>query len=116
MSNYEAAGRLLTIMLATTSPLGGAGRAAHSLHAWGRLGGGWAIEWTGGPHAEEVLDNLIGLSDDPDQTILNPGDVVPLDLDDHGLAVQVCGEVFTLRPVNTIGMDKVIEGAFARRT
>lgn len=103
--SYETIGRLLTCLLDYTSLA--RTTAVRGLHVWPTLGGGCAVEWTGGPHAAEVLQELEALAADDDVcSVLSPGDITGAQEYGAGaVRLHVRGIPFSLRPVDTVGID-----------
>ena len=101
--SYETFGRLMTLIF-DMSPLRGS--TATGISVWERLGGGFAVSWTGGPHAAEILTALEELAADDDlTTVVSPGDVADVVLGDGTATLRLRGVVVELRPHDTIGVQ-----------
>lgn len=74
---------------------------------WARLGGGFAVSWTGGPHAREIADELVAIADDDAvSNVLLPGDVVVLAPTASGrLMLSVRGMPVELEGLDTTGAE-----------
>jgi hypothetical protein len=111
---YETLGRVLRCMF----DLGATLRTptARAFHFWRRLEGGYAMEWTGGPHAVEVLAELEALAADDEVTgALSPGDITEAEEYSPGaVSFRVRGVLFQLRPVDTIGVEADREQVLSR--
>ena len=101
--SYETFGRLMTLIF-DMSPLSGS--TATGISVWERLGGGFAVSWTGGPHAAEVVAALEGLADDDDvTTVVSPGDVTDVVQHDGAAMLRLRDVVVELRPHETVGVE-----------
>ncbi len=102
-ASYEAFGRLMTLIF-DMSPLSGS--TATGLSVWERLGGGFGVSWTGGPHAAEVVTALARLAADNEvTTIVSPGDITDVVVGDDTAQMRLCDVVIELRPHDTIGVE-----------
>ena len=102
-ASYETFGRLMTLIF-DMSPLSGSTAAGVSV--WERLGGGFGVSWTGGPHAAEVVAALTGLAaDDEVTTVVSPGDVTDIVVDEDAAFLRLRDVVVELRPHDTIGVE-----------
>ena len=100
--SYETFGRLMTLLL-HGGPLGGS-TTAGELNAWEKLGGGFAVSWTRGPHAAEVARVLRVLADDDEATdVLRSGDVTDVVDREGTVTMRVRGLPVDLRPDDTLG-------------
>ena len=106
--HYEAFGRLMTALFDSGSP--GIMEGAKRFYFWETMHDGFSLSWERGPHAGEVVQELVDLAADNEVThALRPGDVVWLhkgDTDPGGYtSADVCGVRFLLRPTDTIGHE-----------
>jgi hypothetical protein len=101
---FEIFGRLATAIFDITSLRGS---TARGVNVWVRLGGGFAVSWTGGPHAREIADELVAIADDEAMTdVLLPGDVVNPDPTAGGrLILSVRGMPVELEGLDTTGIS-----------
>lgn len=105
---FETIGRFLTCLLDMTSV--GHTTEVRGLHVWQIYEGGLAVEWTGGPHAREILEELrLFAADDAATTVLSPGDISDVEEIGTGVQFRVAGILFQLRPVETIGVAALDE-------
>jgi hypothetical protein len=69
------------------------------------------VEWTGGPHAIEVIGELETLAaDDEVTTVLSPRDIT--DVEEYvpgAVKFRVRGIPFALRPLDTVGVEAELE-------
>ena len=106
--SFETIGRLMSYLLSFTSV--GQTTEVRGLHFWHTPGGGCAVEWTGGPHAHEVLQELQLFAVDNEMThVLSPGDISDVKEIYSGIQFKFAEIPFQLRPVETIGIEAVRE-------
>lgn len=102
---FETIGRVLDLLLGHTA----AARttSVSGLHTWQRRGGGCVVEWTGGPHAREVVEEMQMLADDDEvTTTLCPGDITDVTEYRSGdVRFRARGVLFELRGIDTIGIE-----------
>jgi hypothetical protein len=112
--SFETIGRFLSCLLSFTSVR--QTTEVRGLHIWHTPGGGCAVEWTGGPHAHEVLQELQLFAVDNQIThMLSPGDISDVEEIYSGIQFKFTGIPFQLRPVETIGIEAVREKELIRR-
>lgn len=114
--HYEVLGRLMSALFDTGAP--GILEGAKNFRFWETASGGFSLSWDRGPHALEVVNELLELASDGEHTrLFQPGDVVFVH---NGVAdlrlyttVDVQNVRILLRPYDTIGHEAAVAEAFA---
>uniref|UniRef100_UPI003F495DDE hypothetical protein n=1 Tax=Amycolatopsis sp. CA-096443 TaxID=3239919 RepID=UPI003F495DDE len=117
--HYEVLGRLMSALFDTGAP--GILEGAKNFRFWETLEGGFSLTWDRGPHAMEVVDELLHLASDDERThVLRPSDVVFVhngDADPSRYStVDIQNVRILLRPNDTIGREAAVAEAFAALT
>ncbi|MGY6657638.1 hypothetical protein ACXIZN_36305 [Amycolatopsis sp. TRM77291] len=108
-------GRLMSALFDTGAP--GILEGAKNFRFWETASGGFSLSWDRGPHAVEVVAELLALAADGEHTrLLRSGDVVFVH---NGVAdpsryttVDVQNVRILLRPYDTIGHEAAVAEAF----
>ena len=94
---------------------------AKNFRFWETASSGFSLSWDRGPHALEVVDELLGLFSDGEHTrLFQPGDVVFVHNGaadpSHYTTVDIQNVRILLRPYDTIGHEAAVAEAFAAVT
>lgn len=117
--HYEVLGRLMTALFNNGAP--GIMEGAKNFRFWETSTGGFSLDWERGPHAMEVVNELLQLAADVERArVFRPGDVVLVHNGDADpstyTTVHIQNVRVFLRPTDTIGHQAAIAEAIASLT
>ncbi|MET9263717.1 hypothetical protein [Amycolatopsis sp. NPDC004079] len=114
--HYEVLGRLMSALFDTGAP--GILEGAKNFRFWETANGGFSLTWERGPHAMEVVGELLELAADAERTrVFRPGDVVSVhngEADPSSCTtVHIQNVRILIRPIDTIGHEAAVAEAIA---